>query len=79
MGFIYEFPTWPVVAFVSLLMFIANEIGFRIARLRAKDESDLTRQASGVVKGSVVCLRGLLLAFSFLTYSGRQRPAGSPS
>ncbi|QEG35234.1 hypothetical protein [Bythopirellula goksoeyrii] len=60
-----DFPTWPLTANLLLLMFVANELGFRWSQMGSASDSELSRSAISTVKGSVFGLAGLLLAFSF--------------
>ena len=68
---LYDWPTWLITVGLFLGMSAANEIGFRSGRRHQRAETDLTRTVSGALKGSVLGLVALLLAFSFSATTNR--------
>lgn len=71
LNFIYEWPTWPLVLALLVLMLLANEFGFRLGRSRNQRESEAARTVSTALKASVFGLVALLLGFSFSITSNR--------
>ncbi|MFO0886094.1 MAG: hypothetical protein U0894_18245 [Pirellulales bacterium] len=77
MDFIYDLPTWFFVVFVFSLMFVANEVGYRIGRTRHANEDDRSHSVSTSQKAAILGLVALLFGFSYSItssrYSQRQR------
>lgn len=60
---VHELPLWAVAVFVSIILLLAVEVGFRIeARSRIVEEGSESRDIS---LGSMLALLGLLLAFTY--------------
>ena len=68
---LYDWPTWIITAGVFCGMLAADEIGFRLGLRHRREETELTRTVSGTLKGSVLGLVALLLAFSFSATTNR--------
>lgn len=68
---ILEWPTWHLIAALLCVMFIANEIGFRLGRRLHRDETEKSRFASGALKASVFGMVALLVGFSFSLTASR--------
>ena len=68
---LYDLPTWVIVVGLLLLSLGANELGFRYGRRLQGQESELSKNVSNTLKGSIFALVALLLAFSFSATSNR--------
>lgn len=68
---LFDWPTWLIVVTLLCLMSMANEIGFRAGRRWHHEETDLSRSVSSTLKGSVLGLVALVLAFSFSATTNR--------
>ncbi|WP_422928377.1 hypothetical protein [Singulisphaera sp. PoT] len=66
-----DWPTWIVVTSLLALMFVADEVGYRLGRRFHHDETEASRTVSSMLKGSVFGLVALLLGFSFSVTSSR--------
>jgi hypothetical protein len=71
MDMIYDWPTWVLVVSVLALMFAANEIGYRLGRVRHGEEPERAHAVSNALKASILGLVALLLGFSFSITSSR--------
>ena len=67
----YDYPTWPIVLGLLVIMLMANEIGFRIGLRDRKKQSEQGQNVSGALKASIFALVALLLAFSFSATTSR--------
>lgn len=59
------------VAVICVLLFLANEAGFRVGRRRLAREGEDADKGLGVIEGAVFALLGLLIAFTFSSAGGR--------
>ena len=65
-------PTWVILLGVLLLVSAMTEAGFRAGRrCEEQDRTDVGLSASGAIKGAIVGLGGLVLAFSYGMALGR--------
>ncbi|MEZ6049587.1 MAG: hypothetical protein R3C11_29205 [Planctomycetaceae bacterium] len=64
-------PTWSFIGILLLMMFLANETGFRTGRRPDQQESDSSRTVSNSFKASIFGLVAFLLAFSFSITAAR--------
>lgn len=71
MGIFSDWPTWPLIAALAGLMFLANEIGFRSGGWWHKYEAETSRTVSNALKASIFGLVAFLLAFSFSMTASR--------
>ncbi|QDU87039.1 hypothetical protein Pla175_03940 [Pirellulimonas nuda] len=63
--------SWQAIAALSAVMFLCNEIGFRLGRRLHANEPELSRSASGAIKASIFALVAFLVAVSFSTTAAR--------
>jgi len=71
MNLINEMPTWVCALGLLVLMFVANEIGFRLSRVWNARESERSHSVSSSLKATIFGLVALLLGFSFSITSSR--------
>jgi hypothetical protein len=67
----YDWPTWLITGGLFCGMSAANELGFRLGLRSHRVETEPSRSVSGALKGSVLGLVALLLAFSFSATTSR--------
>lgn len=71
MNFIYAWPTTATCSGLLLLMFLGNELGFRLGRHRMSKETERSHAVSAGLKASVIGLVALLIGFSFSMTTNR--------
>lgn len=71
MQYLLEFPSYQVVAGLLVLMFLANEIGYRLGLGKSSKESDNSKTVSSALKASILSFVAFLLAFSFSITTSR--------
>ena len=64
-------PTWPLIALLLIMMFVADELGFRISNSNRWDEPEPSRTVSSALKASIFGLVAFLLGFSFSITANR--------
>ena len=68
---LYDWPTWLITVGLFCGMSAANEVGFRLGRRGYQAETESSRSVASSLKGSVLGLVALLLAFSFSATTSR--------
>ncbi len=71
MELIGGWPTWPLISVLLGLMFLTDEIGFRVGRARHRHEAETSRTVSNALKASIFGLVAFLLAFAFSMTANR--------
>lgn len=71
MSLLFAVPTWLIAVGFAVLLLGATEAGFRLGRSTARRENEGARTAGGAIKGAVLALAGLVLAFSYAMSAGR--------
>ena len=71
MQILLELPTYQVVGGLLVLMFLANEIGYRLGLRHSSTESDNSKAVSNTLKASIFGFVAFLLAFSFSITTSR--------
>lgn len=69
MNIIYDLPTWVTVVSLLVLMFAANEVGYRLGC--GLQESERSQTVSYAIKGTIIGFIALLLGFSYSITSSR--------
>lgn len=71
MHLFFEIPTWILMVGLLILMFSANEMGYRLGLWFNRDEPEASRTVGNSIKGSIIGLVAFLLGFTFSMTTGR--------